>query len=213
MIEKPKRSWKKILLISLVLSCILVMAIYGLFHGLQSEVGHTSETGPIQTPSPTPPRPPGPTPTPSGTISPEPGNNPPGFERQVLGIGIADYFANFGYTGIFEGDNFSCWERPVMLYQLVGENDMLIHYDEDNFNESRVWISVSLASFDAQKRNFTGRIAVDPCSYPGALGSVISETDERYYKEIDNTFETVDAYVEFLSKKGIVVKKYYKEKK
>jgi hypothetical protein len=155
-------------------------SIYGLFHGLQSEVGHVSETGPIQTPSPTPPRPPGPTPTPSGTIPPEPGNNPPGFERQVLGIVIADYFANFGYTGIFEGDNFSCWERPVMLYQLVGENDML---------------------------------AIDPCSYPGALGSVISETDERYYKEIDNTFETVDAYVEFLSKKGIVVKKYYKEKK
>jgi len=212
MIEKPKRSWKKLLLIS-VLSCILVMAIYGLFHGLQSKVGHVSETGHIQTPSPTPPRPPGPTPTPSGTISPEPGNNPPGFERQVLIVGIADYFANFGYIGIFEGDNFSCWERPVMLHQLVGENDMLIHYDEDNFNESRVWISVSLDSFDAKKRNFTGRIAIDPCSYPGALGSVIPETDERYYKEIDNTFETVDAYVEFLSKKGIVVKKYYKAKK
>jgi len=210
MIEKPKMNCKKILLIS-VLSCILVMAmvICCLPHELQSE----ADIIPIQTPSPTPPRPPGPTPTPSGTISPEPGNNPPGFERQVLGIGIADYFANFGYTGIFEGDDFSCWERPVMLYQLVGENDMLIHYDEDNFNESRVWISVSLDSFDAKKRNFTGRIAIDPCSYPGALGSVISETDERYYKEIDNTFETVDAYVGFLSKKGIVVKKYYKEKK
>lgn len=122
MIEKLKRSCKKILLIS-VLSCILVMAmaIYCLPHELQSE----ADIIPIQTPSPTPPRPPGHTPTPSGTIPPEPGNNPPGFERQVLIIGIADYFANFGYTGVFEGDNFSCWERPVMLYQLVGENETI----------------------------------------------------------------------------------------
>lgn len=127
--------------------------------------------------------------------------------------GIADYFVGWGYTDLFEGDNFSCWERPVMLYQFLGGNEMRIHYDEDNFNETRVWISISLNSFDAQKRNFTGRVAIDPCGYPGALGSTISETDERYCKEIDNIFETVDAYVEFLSKKGIVMKKHYEERK
>jgi len=206
MIEKLKRNWKKILCIA-VPSSIFVMVAYSLVYLPEFEKAS------IQTPEPTPPDPTGPTPTPSGVIPPEPAKNPPEFERRVLMVGIADYFAGWGYTDLFEGDNFSCWERPVMLYQLMGRNEMRLHYDEDNFNEARVWASVSLNSFDAQKRNFTGRVAIDPCGHPGALGSVISETDERYYNEIDNTFETADAYVEFLLEKRIVVKKHYEMKK
>lgn len=155
MMEKLKPHWKKFLFIAS--SSIVIIAIYGLVHLPESDMAS------IQTPEPTPPDPTGPTPTSSGVMPPEPVKNPPGFGRRVLMTGIADYFVGWGYTDLFEGDNFSCWERPVMLYQLLGGNEMRIHYDEDNFNETRVWVSVSLNSFDAQKRNFTGRVAIDPC--------------------------------------------------